>query len=72
MRHSYRKLTDKIYMDSNLLPVGEVIRNLSDEGPLTEILTEISGTDRQMLSQIVQRWSSLSEELKRAVLRIIS
>ena len=38
---------------------------------LTEILTEISGTDRQMLTQIVQRWGSLSEELKRAVLRVV-
>ena len=39
---------------------------------LTEILTEISGTDRQMLTRIVQRWANLSDELKRAVLRIIS
>jgi hypothetical protein len=38
---------------------------------LTEILTEISGTDRQMLTQIVQKWGSLSEELKRAVLRVV-
>ena len=38
---------------------------------LTEILTEISGTDRQMLTRIVQRWGSLSDELKRAVLRVI-
>ena len=43
MRHSDRKLTDKIYTDSNLLPVGELIRNLPDEEPLIEILTEISG-----------------------------
>ena len=49
MRHSDRKLTDKIYTDSNLLPTGEVIRNLPDDEPLTEILTEISGTDRKML-----------------------
>jgi len=149
MRHSGRKLTDKIYTDSNLLPTGVVIRNLPDDGPLTEILTEISGksgqngsksvktglvkkeprnrlkpaflkgklpkrvpetlvevagiepetpcpepplnikdsefsvealteilteisgTDRQMLSLIVQRWGSLSDELKRAVLRMV-
>ena len=71
MRHSARKLTDKIYTDSNLLPTGEVIRNLPDDEPLTEILTEISGTDRQMLSQIVKRWGSLSNELKRAVLRLV-
>ena len=38
---------------------------------LTEILTEIPGTDRQMLTQIVKRWGSLSDELKRAVLRVI-
>ena len=38
---------------------------------LTEILTEISGTDRQMLTQIVQRWGSLSEEIKHAVLRVV-
>ena len=38
---------------------------------LTEILTEISGTDRQMLSQIVKRWGSLSNELKKAVLRLV-
>ena len=38
---------------------------------LTEILTEISGTDRQMLTQIVERWGSLSEELKKAVLRVV-
>jgi hypothetical protein len=38
---------------------------------LTEILTEISGTDRHMLSQIFQRWGSLSEELKRAVLAVV-
>ena len=43
MRHSDRKLTDKIYTDSNLLPLGEVVRNLPDEENLIEILTEISG-----------------------------
>jgi hypothetical protein len=149
MRHSDRKLTDKIYTDSNLLPLGEVVRNLPDEENLIKILTNISGktgrngsrvgeieplekaaktalyassrlelsqsddsetlvemagiepagagdstpetkrdsahspealikiltnlpdSDRQMLSQIVERWSDLSDELKRAVVRII-
>jgi len=28
-------------------------------------------TDRQMLTRIVQRWGSLSDELKRAVLRVL-
>ena len=54
MRHSDRKLTDKIYTDSNLLPVGEVIRNLPDDGPLTEILTEISGKSGQNGSNSVE------------------
>ncbi|MDA8774215.1 hypothetical protein N9N13_00685 [Opitutales bacterium] len=38
---------------------------------LTEILTEISRADRQMLTQIVERWGSLSDEIKRAVLRVV-
>ena len=65
------KLAEKIYTDSNLLPVGQVIRNLPDEEPLTEILTKSSGTDRQMLARIVERWGSLSDELKGAVLRVV-
>jgi len=56
-------------------PCAETSVNIkhSDFSPeaLTEILTEISGTDRQMLTRIVQRWSSLSDELKRAVLRVV-
>jgi hypothetical protein len=149
MRHSDRKLTDKIYTDSNLLPLGEVVRNLPDEEnlikiltnisgkmgrngsrvgeieplekaaqtalnaasrlelsqsgdsetlvevagneptregdstpatkrrsahsvePLIKIWTQISGEDRQMLTRIVERWGSLSDELKRAVLRVV-
>ena len=54
MRHSDRKLTDKIYTDSNLLPTGEVIRNLPDDEPLTEILTEISGKSGQNRSNSVK------------------
>ena len=38
---------------------------------LTQISTQISGEDRQMLSQIVERWSDLSDELKRAVLSVV-
>ncbi|MDB0031524.1 hypothetical protein N9E34_08655 [Opitutales bacterium] len=45
----------------------------SDFSPeaLIKILTEISGADRQMLTRIVQRWGSLSDELKQAVLRVV-
>ena len=54
MRHSDRKVTDKIYTDSNLLPAGEVVRNLPDEENLIEILTEISGKSGQNGSNSVQ------------------
>jgi hypothetical protein len=37
----------------------------------TQIWTHFSGEDRQMLTQIVERWGSLSEELKRAVIRVV-
>ena len=37
---------------------------------LTEILTEISDKDRQILVTVVNRWKRLSEELKKAILAI--
>ena len=46
------------------------IPTLSPEA-LTQKLTHFSDEDRQMLTQIVQRWGSLSNELKRAVLRVV-
>ena len=52
MCHSDSKLTDKIYTDSNLLPTGEVIPNLFDDGPLTEILTTISGKSGRNESRV--------------------
>ena len=56
-------------------PCSKTLVNIKDSGlsieALTEILTEISGADRQMLARIVQGWSSLSDELKRAVLRVV-
>jgi hypothetical protein len=38
---------------------------------LTHILTNFTDVDRRMLSQIVERWGGLSEELKRAVLAVV-
>ena len=56
-------------------PCTETLVNIKDsEFPveaLIKILTKISGTDRQILTQIVQRWGSLSDELKQAVLRVV-
>ena len=43
MRHSDRKLTGKLYTESNLLPIGEVVRNLPDDENLIKIFTIISG-----------------------------
>jgi len=34
-------------------------------------LINLSDSDRRMLSQIVERWGNLSDELKRAVLRVV-
>jgi hypothetical protein len=39
---------------------------------LMKMLTNLSDSDRRMFSQIVERWSHLSDELKRAVLRVIN
>ena len=56
-------------------PCTETSVNIKDSDfsveALIKILTNISGTDRQMLTQIVQRWGSLSDELKQAVLRVV-
>ena len=53
MRHSDRKLTDKIYTDVNLLPLSETVRNLPAEEGLTHILTNISGKTCQKGSRVV-------------------
>jgi len=149
MRHSDRRLTDQVYLDTSLLPLQECMRSIDGFGEWTQIWTqipgetcplasqtgetgeagEIAGTpltvgsgrsltqpderlrwrdrrdsnpkssdvqsqsekgippftkeqwtqmwthfsdeDRQQLSQIVKRWGSLSDELKRAVLRVV-
>ena len=65
MRHSDRKLTDKIYTDSNLLPTGEVIRNLPDDENLINILTNISGKTGQNGSNSVQNGSVKTEPKNR-------
>ena len=51
-------------------PVNKRGAELSPEA-LTHILTNFPDEDRRMLSQIVERWGSMSDELKRAVLRVV-
>ena len=63
-RDSNPKLDDAQSQSEKGIPL------LSPEA-LTQKLTHFSGKDRQMLTQIVKRWGSLSEELKRAVLRVV-
>jgi len=48
MRHSDRKLTDKVYTDTTLLPLQEEVRKLPQ---LIQILTQISGETCQNVSQ---------------------
>ena len=62
--------------DSN--PKSNDAQSKSDKGispfspeALTQILTHFSREDRQMLTRIVEKWGSLSDELKRAVLRLV-
>jgi len=62
--------------DSN--PKSNDAQSQSDKGmppftkeQWTQIWTHFSGEDRRMLSQIVERWGSLSDELKRAVLAVV-
>ena len=38
---------------------------------LIKILTNLTDVDRRMLSQIVERWGDLSDELKRAVVAVV-
>ena len=55
MRHSDRRLTDQVYLDSSLLPLQESMRSIDGLGQWTQIWTHISVEDRQMLTGIVQR-----------------
>ena len=66
----------QVYSDSN--PKSSDAQSQSEKGisplspdALTQKLTHFSGKGRQMLTQIVKRWGSLSDEMKRAVLRVL-
>ena len=51
-------------------PANKQDSELSSEA-LTHILTNLTDEDRRMLSQIVERWGDLSDDLKRAVLAVV-
>ena len=54
---------------------GLTLANKRDSAHSTEalikILTNLPDSDRRLLSHIVERWGDLSDELKRAVLRVV-
>ena len=52
-------------------PCGGTSVNIKDSEFSVEALAEIPGQDLQMLTRIIERWGSLSKELKRAVLRVL-
>ena len=56
--------------EGDLTPANKRISVYSPEA-LIKILTNLTDEDRQMLARIVERWGSLSDELKRAVLRVV-
>jgi len=63
MRHSDRKLTDKVYTDPNLLSLAETVRELPDDVMWTEKGTETSVPSSQFVPDRV----ASEEELQHAV-----
>ena len=53
MRHSDRRLTDKVYTDTNLLPLQQSMRNISEDEPLMHILMHICGKTCQDGTRVV-------------------
>ena len=52
MRHSDQRLTEKVYLDTSLLPLQECMRGIDGNGPLMQILMQISGKRGQMASRV--------------------
>ena len=51
MRHSDRRLTDQVYLDTSLLPLQETMRSIEGNTKWTQIWTQISGKTCQLGSQ---------------------
>ena len=52
MRHSDRRLTDQVYLDSSLLPLQESMRSIDGYQKWTHIWTHISGERGHMASRV--------------------
>ena len=72
MRCSDRRLTDQFCLDTSWVPFQETMRSIGDNAKWTQKWTEIFGEYRQILTRFFQRWESLTDEIKSAVLRLES
>ena len=52
MRHSDRRLTDQVYLDTSLLPLQECMRSMDGFGEWTQIWTHISGKTCHLGSRV--------------------
>ena len=52
MRHSDRRLTDQVYLDTSLLPLQETMRSIDGLGKWTQIWTHISGKTCHLESRV--------------------
>ena len=52
IRHSDRRLTDQVYLDTSLLPLQEWMRSIDGFGEWTQIWTQIPGQTCRLGSQV--------------------
>ena len=52
MRHSDQRLTEKVYLDTTLLPLQDCMRGIDGNGPLMQILMQISGETGRLASRV--------------------
>jgi hypothetical protein len=70
---SFAEVESERMSHANVVGQGNFIRiNISSPSVFWSSLSAFfTDVDRRMLSQIVERWGGLSDELKRAVLRVV-
>ena len=69
--YEWRDRRDSNSKSSTGQPRSETEDSALSMDALMQILMQISDEDRQMLSQIVERWGDLSDDMKRAVLAVV-
>ena len=53
MRHSDRRLTDQVYLDSSLLPLQDCMMSIGHKNKWTQKWTQISGETSHLASRVV-------------------